>query len=182
MASLLKMASDDLINMFIYTVKSKAKNTDDKKYFYRLHCDPSFNNYYKINLNQLIFIANNNYHLWLIVYHYLLENVSSKQILITGEDDESNDFQVFKEVVRNPLDMADENLLREFIFDMIKNENDNITMSQVVDEFVEDFFRNDHFWAKKLKDKTITLDFTTEQFDYEDGNAIMDANDLKEDE
>jgi hypothetical protein len=78
--------------------------------------------------------------------------------------------------------MADENLLREFIFDMVKNESDDITMSQVVDEFVEDFFQNDHFWAKKLKDKTITLDFTTDQFDYEDGNTIMDADNLKEDE
>ena len=181
MASLLKMSSDDLINMFIYTVKSKAKSTDNKKYFYRLHCDPTFNNFYKINLNQLIFIANNKYHLWLIVYHYLLENVTSKQILITGDDNESNDFQIIKEVVRNPLDMADENLLREFIFDMINDEED-VTMNQVVDEFVDDFFQNDHFWAKKLKDKTITLDFSNEQFEYEDGNAITDIDNTKEDE
>ena len=52
-----------------------------------------------------------------------------------------------------PHNMADIENLRSHIYDMMDDENDNdIEIDDVVDDIVSNFFTNNTFWAREIKD------------------------------
>jgi hypothetical protein len=162
MSSLLQLSKKERINKVLKLMRANAINRKDEyPAFYVLSsCEGS--KFYNLNLDDLVFNANNEYELWLSVYNYMSKNSSSKSklkivnynpslntfdIKIKSKDEDSDVFQL----------VSDEDIL-EIINDLIKEENyenseedgDNLLLQHVVDKIVEDLFMNDYFWVRKI--------------------------------
>ena len=137
----------DFINKFTETMIFKAKTYKQKEEKYTIHLKNS-NYLASINLDELVFISNNTYHLWLLVYKYMLENSSirEKKIYVTSN---VNDWNLNITTTQNmpysmPLNMVN---YKEFI-SLI--ENDETLIEEVVDDVIDNFFNNNIFYAKRI--------------------------------
>ena len=143
-----ELEQQDFINKFTETIIHKAKKGKQKEEKYTIHFKKS-NYLANINLDELVFIANNSFHLWLLVYKYMLENSSirEREFYITSN---LNDWNLNITTTQQnmpysiPLNMAN---YKEFI-SLI--ENDETTMEDVVDEVVNNFINNNIFYAKRI--------------------------------
>jgi len=143
-----ELESQDFINKFTETIVEKSKNSKQKEEKYTIHYKKS-NYLANVNIDELIFVANNSYHLWLLVYKYMLENSSTQErkFYITSDfiDWNLNVTTIQQNMPYSiPLNMAN---YREFV---LLIENDNTTMEEIVDEVVDNFFNNKIFYAKKF--------------------------------
>jgi hypothetical protein len=143
---LTELESQDFINKFTETIIDKAKKGKQKLEKYTIHFKDS-NYLANINLKELIFTANNVYHLWILVYKYMLENstILESKFIITSNIEDWN--LTVTKIQQNfpyniPLNMAN---YKEFISLV----HDNTSMDDVVDEVVDNFFNNNIFYAKK---------------------------------
>lgn len=105
--------------------------------------------FYGIDLTKLIFIANNKYHLWLIVYKYIMKhsNMKYKKYIITTDKNFNLIEQVYQEFYDNePYDMSNYKYLMDILYGNCYTENlcsKSITMDNFIDEVLNDFFNNE---------------------------------------
>ena len=143
-----ELEPQDFINKFTETIIEKSKKGKQKEEKYTIHFKKS-NYLANINLDELIFIANNSFHLWLLVYKYMLDysSIRERKFYITSN---LNDWNLNITTTQQnmpysiPLNMAN---YKEFISLV---ENDETTMEDVVDEVVNNFFNNKDFYAKRI--------------------------------
>ena len=153
MSSLLKLTDNKLFDLFLEAMRKNAFEDDKYKIPYSLHHyqSGSFN---MVDLTNLVFVAENQYQLWLIVYEFMLDksNCNLCTTVIKYLDGKLIKKCVDDEEIE-PYNMANIENLRSCIYDMMDDENDNdIEINAVVDDIVSNFFRNNTFWAREIKD------------------------------
>ena len=170
MATLLSLTPKKRNTLFMNKMKELAFNSEKEKTCYCVSSrDQDFTN---INLNNLVFVANNVYELWLIVYSYLnkhidrqkqvisMDRVSSKgEILLNyknlPDDEDDEKFQMYD----------DADIIDTIEFLMEDDADDSVKIEDVVEEVIEDFFKNDYFWAREINDNDYTTDSDEDEDD-----------------
>jgi hypothetical protein len=145
---------DDLIEYFLNIIKKKALENHKIIGYYQVKSisQPYF---FGIDLECLIFRAYNKYHLWLILYDYILKNSSMKKYynVITSEIDNIDDsFEVLDTTCGRdiPYDMANYNELIN-LYNNMKNDNSdiNIIINNISEIVINNLFtKNDFLYAQ----------------------------------
>lgn len=174
MTSLLNLKPSKRKELFISKMKELALNEEQDKRPYSLGSRDDGNS--NINLNNLVFVANNPYELWLIVYEYLNKNISyQKKVIsldriskteiilnnkIVPEDEDDNNFQMYD----------DEDIIDSIEYLMEGDTDDDIKMEDLIEEVIENFFKNDYFWAREINDIEYITDEDDDDEDDDDEN------------
>ena len=172
MTTLLNLTPKKRKELFMAKMKDFALEEEKDKRPYALGYRDG-NYFYNLNLNDLIFVADNEHELWLIVNEYLCKNLiynNKKQVIslreITGSDiilhskghvnDEDNDTFKFYD---------DEEIIETIQFLMEDDNDDTIKIKDVIDEVLEDFFKNDFFWVREVTNADYISDSDDESDD-----------------
>ena len=134
-----ELEPQDFITKFTDTIIDKAKKAKQNEEKYKIYFKKT-NYFASINLEELVFIASNHYHLWLLVYKYMIENSSLRERIfyITSN---LNDWNLTVTTTQQnipystPLNMVN---YKEFI---LLVENDETTMEEIVDEVIDNFLK-----------------------------------------
>jgi hypothetical protein len=158
MSSLLNLTVKDRKKLFLKTLKNKALKEEKELRTYTLgSCDGPF--FQGVQLDSLIFAANNPYELWLLVYRYMLKHSNTGEvknvIRFKDLDDElftsKTIFLDIDDCKKDTFDMLNSDDLYDGISSLMESDtDDDVTIEEVVDEFIEDFFMNDYFWAREI--------------------------------
>jgi len=152
----------ELQNQFLETLKNLSKFGGYKS-CYIIHHN-GVGSFYNVDLSKLVFVAQNEYQLFLMVYNYLKKHSSLyKKIVIRNNLDsdeltESIQYVYEGENEENDTyyDMISEEYLKSFEIDDIE---------ELAEVIMLDFFENEELWARKIRD-----DFLTEEEENENDN------------
>jgi len=163
MNPLLELSSHEFVKKFLAVVKEKSLAEEVSRSAYSLHYFAT-GSFFKVDLSDLVFIADNRYELWLAIYQYMLDYSSdsdSKTIVqFANKELGLENIRLVKKYLgieekREPFNMADyEELLNEFNceLEMLDDEDSfAFSMEDFVDLVVENLFTNDTFWAREIK-------------------------------
>jgi hypothetical protein len=159
-AELQEMKEDELITLFIRTMEDNARSADQFETTYCLDHE-GHGSFYGVNLRDLVFVAKNAYELWLIANDYMLTHTFTEhhefdKTIVTGSGTFRHVISRNKHNKTTPYKMLEYDNLYDLISEMIneraENEDpDDISIVDLVDRVVEDFFNNMYFWAREVK-------------------------------
>jgi hypothetical protein len=168
-----------LTKSFLKAVTGLAESEPKFKECYCLNHSGN-GSFYNVDLSNLVFVANNPYHLWVLVYNYMNKNSSCcKKIVIRSNDEQDNlvSYIYEGETSENDkhFDMADNEYLLSFTSESLDYDNDD-DIFYIVENVITDFFQNDDFWARKIRNDFLTDD------DEEENQKFIDAEEEDDDE
>ena len=155
----------ELQNQFLGTLKKLSKFGGYKSCYTINHSGNG--SFYNIDFSKLVFVAQNEYQLFLMVYNYVKKHSSFYK----------------KTVIRNNLDSdeltesiqyiyEDENEDNDRYYDMISEEYLKSFEIDDIEELVEvimlDFFENEELWARKINDNFLTEEEEDDNEDEDD--------------
>jgi hypothetical protein len=146
-----ELQKDEFIIKFLHVMELKAKTSVKIKSEYILEnrSENYICTFFGLDLTKLIFIANNKYHLWILVYKYILKHSNMKYIkyIITTDKNFNLDEQIYEEYFENePYNIGNYKYLMDVLYGNCfseKFDTKNITMDTFVDEIIADFFDNE---------------------------------------
>ena len=180
MASLLNLTPSERKNLFLDTIKKLAISAleyDDERLTYKIDgCEGQGQFYFNVNLKDLIFVASNEYELWLSVYNYFEDNSNktcktkvvyydvknnSQKVKIVEEDEYESDFH-----------MLDDDTMRDIIEELMDSDtDDSVTIEDIVDAYVEELMIGENFRVRRVRDTGYLTDEEDEEDeDYEDNS------------
>ena len=141
------LPKDKFISTFLNVMELKAKANIIQKSEYILDnmSENQQGTFFGVDLTKLIFAANNKYHLWLIVYKYMLKhsNMKYKKYIITTDKHFNLNEEVYQEFYNDePYNMANYKYLMDILYGNCSGNINNITMDNFIDEVLIDFFDN----------------------------------------
>jgi hypothetical protein len=168
MATLLNLTPKKRKELFMSKMKDFALEEKKDKRPYVLGCIDG-NYFCNLNLKDLIFIANNEYELWLIINEYLSKNLNynKKKHLISLREITKNDILLQSKYQRDIEEddifkfYDDEEIIETIQFLMEDDNDDTIKIKDVIDEVIDDLFKNDFFWVREV----INADYVTDSED-----------------
>jgi hypothetical protein len=162
-----------LSELFLETLKNLSKFGGYKS-CYTIHHGGN-GSFYNVDLSRLVFVAQNEYQLYLMVYNYMKKHSSFYKKIVIRNDLDSEELTESVEYV-----YEGENKDNDKYYDMVSEEYLKSFEVDDVEELVEivmlDFFENEELWARKISDN-----FLTEEEEDENDNICDEDEEYEED-
>jgi hypothetical protein len=164
----------ELQNQFLETLKKLSKFGGYKSCYIIYHNGNG--SFYNVDFSRLVFIAQNEYQLYLMVYNYLKKHSSFYKKIVLRNDLDSDELTESVQYV-----YEGENKDNDRYYDIISEEYLKSFEVDDIEELVEivmlDFFENEELWARKINDN-----FLTEEEEDENENENEDDEEDENDE
>ena len=149
-SQLLKLSPKKFSKLFLETITSKALKEESDTCYYSLSSSAK-GDFFGVNLDNLVFRAENSYELWLLVYEYILKNSKGYGKVLVFYTNKTRCMQTNEIMSNDKYDMS--NFDKEDIEDMINEASGNTieeAMETIVDNVVDDLFKNDTLWVREI--------------------------------